>query len=163
MSFIGPEIFMKIVHAKSQSLCLEAGYPHFCHFSDVMHVTLVLGFILIKLKKVDLWHLSWYKLRHAGTKYSLFYYDSFHRFCVAPPQTLKNGVRIVMHVTRNVGPFVFPSIKQLLSELFYIPLYDCNEILIFSQFNAFATVFVHFKGKNVSCSCSIKWVFFILF
>ena len=111
MSFIGSEIFMKIVHAKSQSLWLEVGYPHFCHFSDVMHVTLVLGFILIKLKKVDLWHLSWYKLRHAGTKYSLFYYDSFHRFCVASPQTLKNGVRIVMHVTRN-GPKTVSTISS---------------------------------------------------
>ena len=104
-SFIGPEIFMKIVHAKSQSLCLEAGYPHFCHFSDVMHVTLVLGFILIKLKKVDLWHLSWFKLRHAGTKYSLFYYDSFHRFCVASPQTLKNGARIVKCTSRGMAHF----------------------------------------------------------
>ena len=103
MSCFGPEIFMKIVHAKSQSLWLEVGYPQFCHFSAVMHVTLVLSFILTKLKKVELWNLSWYKLRHAGTKCSLFHHYNFHRFYVAPPQTLKNGVRIVMHVTRN-GP-----------------------------------------------------------
>ena len=115
MSFIGPEIFMKIVHAKSQSLRLEVGYPHFCHFSAVMHVTLVLGFILTKLKKVELWNLSWYKPRHAGTKCNLFHYDSFHRFCVAPPQTLKNGVRIVMHVTRN-GPVRLLTLEALFIE-----------------------------------------------
>ena len=54
VSCFGPEIFMKIVHAKSQSLWLEVGYPQFCHFSAVMHVTLVPSFILTKLKKVEL-------------------------------------------------------------------------------------------------------------
>ena len=81
--------------------------PSICHFSAVMHVTLVPSFILTKLKKVELWNLSWYKLRHAGTKCSLFHHYNFHRFYVAPPQTLKNGVRIVMHVTRN-GPTHLP-------------------------------------------------------
>ena len=30
-------------------------------------------------------------------------------------------------------------------------------------FLVFATFFLHFTGKNVLCSCAIKWVFFMLF
>ena len=35
--------------------------------------------------------------------------------------------------------------------------------LIFPIFLPFATVFLHFTGKNVLPSCAIKWVIFILF
>ena len=38
-----------------------------------------------------------------------------------------------------------------------------RKYLFFPFFLPFATVFLHFTGKNVLCSCAIKWVIFILF
>ena len=57
--------------------------------------------------------------------------------------------------------FVFPSINQLLSELLYILLYDCDEILIFSHFYAFCYCFCPFyRKKCVMFMCHKTGIFY---
>ena len=75
---------------------------------------------------------------------------------------LKNVIFSQIELLKNIF-FLFPSINQILSELFNIPLYGFDEIPIFSIFLPYATIFLHFTGKNVLCSCAIKWVTFIIF